>query len=139
MGNCFNTHRSKTYRKMTFEEKALEDRAQHAAKAVNDAAKNLYENAKDKAHDAVETFNEAAKNLNEQWSKITQDTVENCGKDLGDLTVGLGVIVGLTFFVFGICRIVAIVDKVEDMEVDVNVRVEYYDEPQNEEKHFHAT
>ena len=128
---------------MTFEDKALEDRAQDAAKAVNDAAKNLYENAKDKAHDAVETVNEAAKNLNEvakeQWSKITQDTVENCGKDLGDLTVGLGVAVGLTFFVFGICRIVAIVDKVEDVEVDVNVRVEYYDEPQNEEKNFHAT
>ena len=123
---------------MTFEENALEDRAQHAAKAVNEAAKNLYENAKDKAHDAVETVNEAAKNLNEvakeQWSKITEDAVENCGKDLGDLAVGLGVMAGLTFFVYGICRIVDIVDKVEDVDVDVKVRVDYYDEPQNEEK-----
>ena len=121
---------------MTFEDNALEDGAQHAAQAVNEAAKNLYENAKDKAHDAVETVNEAAKNLNEvakeQWSKITQDAVENCGKDLGDLAVGLGVIVGLTFVVYGICRIVDIADRVEDVEVDV--RFDYYDEPKNEEK-----
>ena len=124
---------------MTFEEHALEERAQHAAKAVNKAAKNLYENAKDKAHDAVETVNEAAKNLNEvakeQWSKITEDAVENCGKDLGDLVVGVGVAAGLTFVVYGICRIVDIFDKVEDVEVDVNVRVDYDDEQQNEEKY----
>ena len=97
-------------------EKAL-DRAQDAAEAVNDAAKNLYEKAQDLTKNAAENIgepvNEVAKNLNEVAKEQLDKITESLGEANHDGNLLLGVCVGVAsiLIVYGVCKAVSYFEK----------------------------
>ena len=86
------------------------EKAHDEAKAVNDAAKDLYEKALDTAHDGVEAVNDAAKNLNElakeEWGNISREAVDN-----ENLIIGVLCGVASILFVYGLCKVVSYLDN----------------------------